>query len=58
MKQIKQLGDQIGIKTFIDEKEKKAKKIWKNFKSELAGYDIIIIDTSGRDALRQILGLF
>jgi len=55
MKQIKQLGDQIGIKTFIDEKEKKAKKIWKNLKTELAGYDIIIIDTSGRDALSEDL---
>jgi signal recognition particle subunit SRP54 len=53
MKQIKQLGDQIGVKTFIDEKEKKASKIWKNIKSELAGYDVIIIDTSGRDALSE-----
>lgn len=55
MKQIKQLGDKIGIKTFINEKEKKAKKIWKDIKSELAGYDIIIIDTSGRDALSEDL---
>ena len=55
MKQLKQLGDKLKIKTITDEKEKNPEDIWKKYKSELKGFDIIIFDTSGRDALSEDL---
>lgn len=53
--QLKQLADQIKIPCFIDEKEKDPKKIYKKFEKEYKNYDILIIDTAGRDQLSQIL---
>ncbi len=55
MKQLKQLGDKLKIKTFVDETEKKPEDIWKKYKSELKAFDIVIFDTSGRDALSEDL---
>jgi len=55
MKQLKQLGDKLKIKTFVDETEKKPEGIWKKYKSELKAFDIVIFDTSGRDALSEDL---
>jgi len=53
--QLKQLSDKLNIQAFIDPKEKNPKKIWKNFESELKNYDLIIVDTAGRDALSDDL---
>lgn len=55
MKQLKQLGEDLGVDVFVDEKEKDASKLWKQNESEISGYDIIIVDTSGRDALSEDL---
>lgn len=56
MKQLKQLGDSINTNVFIDLEEKKDPlKIWKKFESELNQYDVVIFDTSGRDALSEDL---
>ena len=55
MDQIEQIGNQINISTFIDKKEKNALNIYKRFKVELNKFDIIIIDTAGRDALSDDL---
>jgi len=55
MAQIEQLGNQINVPVFIDKKEKKALNIYKKFKDDLNKFDIILIDTAGRDALSEDL---
>ena len=55
MDQLEQVCRQINIPSFIDKKEKNPIKIYKNFENELNNYDIVIIDTSGRDALSKDL---
>ncbi|MBN1157733.1 signal recognition particle protein [Candidatus Woesearchaeota archaeon] len=51
MDQIEQIGKSLNVPVFTDRKEKNAVKIWKNNQKELNTYDIVIIDTAGRDAL-------
>ena len=53
--QLKQLCDKLNIPSFIDEKEKDPKKIWKKYDSELKKYNLILVDTAGRDALSDDL---
>lgn len=53
--QIEQLGKQINVDVFSDKKEKNPVKIYNKFKNELAKYDLVIIDTAGRDALNDDL---
>ncbi len=53
--QTKQLAERIGVDAFGDPKEKNAVKIYKEFEEKLNNYDIIIIDTAGRDALSDEL---
>ncbi len=53
--QLKQLCDKLKIPAYIDKEEKDPKKIWKKYQLELQKYDLIIIDTAGRDALSQDL---
>ncbi len=53
--QLKQLCDKLGVACFIDAKEKDPKKIWKKYESELKKYNLILIDTAGRDALSSDL---
>ena len=55
MKQLKQIGKKTSTQTFIDEKEKDPKKIYNKVKDKLSQYDIVIIDTAGRDALSEDL---
>ena len=55
MDQLEQVCKQINVPAFIDKKEKDPIKIYKNFEKDLNDYDIIIIDTSGRDALSKDL---
>ena len=52
-KQLEQLGKQLNIPVFGDEKEKDPVKIYKKLK--LDEYELIIIDTAGRDALSNDL---
>ncbi|MAG20238.1 signal recognition particle protein [archaeon] len=52
--QLKQLSDQINIPSFIS-KEKDSIKIYKEFEKEFSQYDILLIDTAGRDALSDDL---
>lgn len=49
--QLEQICDAINIPVYIDKKEKNPEKIYKNYEKELNKYDIVIIDTAGRDAL-------
>jgi len=53
--QLKQLCDKLNIPAFIQPEEKDAKKIWKKYEKDLQKYNIVIIDTAGRDALSQDL---
>jgi len=49
--QLEQLSKQVGVKCFLDRKEIDPIKIYKKFESEYKNYDILIVDTAGRDAL-------
>ncbi|MDP4039073.1 MAG: signal recognition particle receptor subunit alpha [Candidatus Pacearchaeota archaeon] len=53
--QLKQLCDKLNIPAFIDKEEKDPIKIWKKYESELKKYNLILIDTAGRDALDKSL---
>jgi len=55
MKQLKQLADKINVHAFIDENEKSAVNIYKKHEPDTKKYDILIIDTAGRDALSEDL---
>ena len=55
MKQTEQLGKKINIQTFTNENEKDPIKIYKEIEPKLSQYDIILIDTAGRDALSEEL---
>jgi len=51
MAQLEQVGKQIGVPVFVDRKGTDAVKIFQGFRKELEQFDLIIIDTAGRDAL-------
>ena len=55
LRQLETLGEQINIPVFGDEHEKDPIKILKKFEKEFAKFDIIIVDTAGRDALNDEL---
>ena len=49
--QLKQACAKINVQAFIDAEEKNPSKIWKKYESELKKYDLVLVDTAGRDAL-------
>lgn len=53
--QLRQLGEQIGVPAFGDKKAKHPVDILSQAKPEFGKYDIVIIDTAGRDALSDEL---
>jgi len=53
--QLKQLCDKLNITSFIDPEEKDPKKIWKKYESEIKKYNLVLIDTAGRDSLSSDL---
>jgi len=55
MDQLEQMCNKAKVKCFVDKKEKDPIKIYNNFKSELEKYDIVIVDTAGRDGLNEEL---
>ena len=55
MEQIEQVGKHANVKVFSDKKIKDAVEIWKKFEAEYKDFDVLIIDTSGRDALSHDL---
>ena len=50
--QLEQLGKQINAPVFGDKKEKNALRIYNKFKDKLKKFDVVLIDTAGRDASR------
>jgi len=55
MDQIEQVAKQAKVPCFLNKKEKDPIKIYNQFKDELNKFDIVLIDTAGRDALSQDL---
>ncbi len=53
--QLEQVSKQVGVKCFSKRGEKDVTKIYKSFESEIKNYDLLLIDTAGRDALSQDL---
>jgi signal recognition particle subunit SRP54 len=54
MDQLAQVAKQVGVPAHIDKQSKDPKAIWKRFSDETKGfreYDVLILDTAGRDAL-------
>lgn len=53
--QLEQLALKSKLPYFIDKEEKNAITIWKKFESKIKHYDLVIIDTAGRDVLSSAL---
>ena len=51
MEQLQQVGDRIGADTHIMKGEKDPNHIWEVFLPQAHKYDLVIVDTAGRDAL-------
>jgi len=51
MDQVEQIAKQVNVPCFIDRKEKDVIKIYDSIKDKLKDFDLILIDTAGRDAL-------
>ncbi len=54
-KQLMMVSEKAHIDSFILESEKNPIKIWTHFAKEYPRYDILIVDTAGRDALNKDL---
>ncbi len=55
MDQLEQVAKSVNAPSFTEKNEKNPLKIWNSFKDKLNEFDIIIVDTSGRDALSEDL---
>jgi signal recognition particle subunit SRP54 len=53
--QLAQISKQINIPCFIEKGEKDPIKIYKKYEKEFSKFDILIVDTAGRDALSAAL---
>lgn len=53
--QLLQVSKDAGVKCFINKDEKDALNIYKEFENELNNFDVVIVDTAGRDALSDDL---
>lgn len=55
MKQLKDMCEKAKVTAFVDEKEKDPLKIIKKYQKELEEYDLVLVDTAGRDTLKEDL---
>jgi len=55
MEQLNQVCERVKIACFFDKKEKDPIKIWNKFANELKKYEVVLIDTAGRDSLDDAL---
>jgi signal recognition particle subunit SRP54 len=53
--QIEQICKKINVDCYVDKNEKNPIKVYNEFKDKLSKYDIVLIDTAGRDALDKEL---
>jgi signal recognition particle subunit SRP54 len=55
MDQLEQIGKQANVEVFLNKKEKSPMQIYYEFKDRIANFDVLIVDTAGRDALSKEL---
>lgn len=55
MDQLEQMAEKAKLKAFIDKKEKDPLKIIKKYEKDLEKYDLVLVDTAGRDGLNDEL---
>ncbi|MDO8517154.1 MAG: signal recognition particle receptor subunit alpha [Nanoarchaeota archaeon] len=55
MDQLEQMAEKAKVQAFIDKKEKNPLKIYKKYKKELEDFDLVLIDSAGRDGLNKDL---
>jgi signal recognition particle subunit SRP54 len=55
MEQLKQLAEDLNCKHFINTTSKNAVEIYKEIEPQLSEFDLVIVDTAGRDALSEDL---
>ncbi len=55
MDQLEQMAEKAKIPAFVDKEEKNPIKIIKKYKNDLKKYDLVLIDTAGRDGLNKEL---
>ncbi len=53
--QLEQMAKKANLPYLIDKEEKQAGKIWKKFETKIKKYNLVIIDTAGRDVLSNAL---
>jgi len=53
--QLEQLGKKIDVPVFIDKEMKNPISIWEKYENKLEKYNLILVDTAGRDALEESL---
>ncbi|MEK6840223.1 MAG: signal recognition particle receptor subunit alpha, partial [Nanoarchaeota archaeon] len=53
--QLKMVSDAVHVDSYISPGEKNPLKIWKQYEKQLKKYDLVIVDTAGRDALSKDL---
>ncbi len=53
--QLKQVCDKINVPVFISPDEKDPLKIWKRYEKEIKKYNLVLVDTAGRDAMDKDL---
>lgn len=53
--QIEQLAKQVKLPCFINKREKNSLRIWQEHKDKLNKFDLVFIDTAGRDAFNKEL---
>ncbi|MEK6904492.1 MAG: signal recognition particle protein Srp54 [Nanoarchaeota archaeon] len=53
--QLEQVGKKVGVPVFINKAEKNALKVYRQHEKDLGKFDLVIIDTAGRDALSKDL---
>ena len=55
MEQLEQMGKKAKLAVFTDKSEKNPLKIFEKFEKELKKYDLVLVDTAGRDGLNKEL---
>ena len=53
--QLEQLAERAKITAFTNKKEKNPEKIWQEFEERAKKYDVVLVDTAGRDVLSDDL---
>ncbi len=53
--QLQQIAEKLSIDSYVDGKQKDPLKLWKANEKTLQSYDVVLVDTAGRDALSKDL---